>query len=584
MRKIFLNIVVIALSLGQVFAADRPKVQSIDFIGNEHFSDRKLKSLMGIKECRLLKKNYLYRDLLIKDLKEVVDFYYLNGFTSAQIQDFKIDWSPDSAFVDIRVIVNEGAQVRINSIVIEGIEDSIVTEKIIGKIIVKPGSKLNFDSIRQSTYNVTRFMGDEGYLFANITRTLEQDGDTADLHYTIKPGPRYKLGRVKISGNELTKNWLIRRELKIKNGESVNLKEIDACRERLYRTGLFDKVALGTEQAEADSIVDIVVTVSEKEPGEFSCGAGYGSEDRGRLDAQISYINYDGRAAAWEISGKISPRIRSVVLKHFTPYLIRSGMYFNGILDYSFKNEYIFLSEKWEGTCGLGRSLSDNWKVDGFYSFKKTTLFEIPADIAQYYSGAVINQFGIETLYDSRDNKFFSRNGNYMLTSLSVSNPSYFENPEFIRSSIDIRSYGALGDKLITAIQARGGGLFRVGVNSIPLEERFFLGGYYSVRGYPRNSLGQTTPLGNPLGGDFFSCLRGELRIEIHSPVYIKAFWDSGWISRNVQDAELEDVYSGAGVGIGAVFGVWVGRVEYGWQVDDGFRPGEWYFQVGQAF
>jgi|GEM_PF-1779616 len=585
MKLTFLNIVIILLISASTASAAvmRPQIASVTIEGCDSFSASHLKKLMETRKSTFWHSSRLHHDLLIYDIKQILDFYYGQGYQETKLRDLQIQWNADSSAVDIIISLDEGRPVLVDSVIIQGVEAEHLPE--IRKLIpLKSGGRLDYLLIRQSVDNISRYYGEKAYLSATVSHNIQQEAHSALIVFQIDAGIKYYLHSIRVRGSEKTKDWVIRRESNMSAGIPLTLPSIDSYRRRLYRQGLFKTVHIESEIAGYDSLANLTVTVEENLPGEFSLGGGYGSEERARLSVQWNYINMDGRAAAVGAEGKISETNRFLTLKHFAPYILRSGLYFHGGIAYSYQIEPDFNRETLELSGALGYPFLEWWRIDWGYTFKHSTLLDLPPDLAEGFIGDNIDQYGVELIRDTRDSRIFTRSGGYYAASGAVSNPHGLLRAEFLRSEADFRLFHTMNAKGISAFQFKSGALFELENAHIPLEEKFFLGGANSIRGYGQNSLGPLTNQMTPQGGNFYYFLRQEFRYELRPPLYVKVFIDNGGLYSYFSQAKLADSVSAAGMGLGAVFGVWGGRIEYAWRLENGAKPGEIYFQIGQGF
>ena len=583
MRLRFIYILIVLFLTLSAYSAVQPQIKSVKIKGNYAYSSARLKKLMGTKKSVPFKKRLLHHDLLIYDIKQLLDFYYGHGYQEAELSDLDIKWNSDSTAVDIVITLNEGTPVIVDSIFIEGVSPTYLKDA--NRLIqLKPGCRLDYSLLQQSAQAISQYYGEKAYLSATVSHNIRQAGHSASIIFSISEGRKYYLHQINVRGNEKTKNWVIRRESKMSAGDPLSLPLIDAYRRKLYRQGLFKTVHIESEIAEYDSLANLIVKVEETLPGEFSLGGGYGSEEQARLSAQWNYINMDGRAAAIGAEGKISVKNRFLSVKHFAPYILQSGFYFNGAITYSYKIEPSFDRETLELQSAFGYPLSEWWRINWGYTFRRSTLIDLPAELAAGFVGKTINQYSLEFIGDYRDSKIFSRRGSYYSALGAVSNPNSLLRADFARTDGDLRIFYPLNKNIISAFQLKSGALFELQIEQIPLEEKFFLGGANSVRGYDQNSLGPLTTQLTPQGGNFYYFLRHELRIVCYRLVYARFFCDNGGLYSYFSQAKLADSASSLGVGLGAVFGVWIGRIEYAWRLQNGLKPGHIYFQIGQSF
>ena len=565
------------------YSDDQPVVESIKIFGNDNFSSARLKLLMGTKKSRFYKERRFYNDILIRDIKDIIDFYFLHGFQDVKFKDLQIHWTKDSSEVAIEIYLEEGSPVVIDSIQMKGVE-RLPLEDVNRNLFFRTGDRLDAEVLDASTEALTRYYANEGYLDVRVSRIIDQTEKSAVVVFEISEGTEYYFNELQIRGNTMTHTWIVEKALRLKKGDAITLKHIESYQRSLINQGLYSSVKVSTEHLATDSLVNIIVDVVEKEPGELSMGGGFGSEERARTAVQISHINISGRAAALSLEGKLSERDRNASMQHYAPYILNSRLFARAKVSYLFRVDPDFDREKIEAAGSIGHYFSEWVRIAGSYKFRRTTLLNLPADLQDIYSGEHFNLYGAELTADFRDNQIYTRRGSYFSLSGAVSNPKGFMNADFLKGNFDFRGYRDFGMRMVAAVQVKTGSLLKMDLDTTPLEERFFLGGTNSLRGYDRNSLGPQTTLGTPQGGNFYYLVRCELRADIYLPVFLKLFVDNGGLYSSVAASRIDGTYTGAGAGIGALWGVWSARLEYAWRVDGTMKPGRFHFQVGQAF
>ena len=583
MKRSILLILITALLWTSGYPADHPKVGSIEFFGNEHYSSAKLRLLIGTKKNRLYKESRFYNDVLIRDIKDIIDFYYLHGFQEAGLEDLRIEWSDDSSMVDLKIYLNEGRPVIVDSISLTGVE-KLPLQEVRKNLYFKTGDWLDLEVLEASSDALTGYYARKGYLDVRVLSRIDKNDSTANVAFEIHEGNEHYYHGIEVRGNARTKTWIIEKALRLKEGDEITLGNIEAFQRRLIKQGLYSSVKVSTDHFESDSLVNIIVDVVEKEPGEFSLGGGFGSEERARTAALLSYINLAGRAAALSMEGKLSKLDRSTALKHYAPYILRSGLHVRAQTSYSRQIEPNFDREKIEAAASIGYNFSEWVRLACSYKFRRTTLSNLPLDLQDIYGGEHFNLYGLELAADFRDNQIYTRRGIYGAVNGAISNPKGFGKADFLRGGFDFRAYRDFLSKVVAAVQIKSGSLLKLDLETIPLEERFFLGGTNSLRGYDRNSLGPQTSLGTPQGGNFYYFIRSEIRADVYLPVFIKIFIDNGALYKSLSASRIDGTSTSAGLGIGALWGVWSARLEYAWRLEDTIKPGRIHFQVGQAF
>ena len=566
-----------------LLGAGRPMIKSIRFEGNEHYSDRKLRSLMGSKESSIWSRHYLYRDLLLRDVKSALDFYYRYGYMDAELTDFEIVWNDDSTAVDVLIKLDEGIPVIVDSLLIVG-ADSSVAEEIRRQLSLKPGDRLNFDSVAQSEKEIVRLYGNEGFLAAAVSREIIREANRARVVFTIDEGPRYYFNQVRVAGNERTRSWFIEKEWRAKEGDVLTLADIHSYRRRLFKKGIFRNIVIDVESTDIDSVRNLRVEVAEKEAGEFSIGGGYGNEEGPRLSAEFGYINLQGQGTGLGLGIQVSYLKNAVKAEFNEPYFRRGPLFFKSSIGWRYQKEPSFSREETEAQAGFGYIFSEYLRLQWGYSLRRTSLYHISPDLAESLGKGKVSMIAVEAIIDRRDSKVSAARGVYFQSKLTVAEPYLLGKTGYYKLAGDFRKYTPLFKPIVLAMQMKSGYIFRLKEGEIPLEEKFFLGGAGSVRGYDRNSLGPATLMATAQGGNYCYLLRFEARVRIWKAVMLKTFFDNGGLYRGISSAKWEGSACGAGLGFIISWGVWTARAEYAWKIENDICPGKLYLEVGQAF
>ena len=583
MRRSITYILLALLIPAYLYGIQRPQVKTVVFKGNNSYSDRKLNGLMSTRKNGFFKHRYLYRDLLLYDLKNVLDFYYRHGFLDAQVEDLRIEWCDDSSRVNIVIELNEGLPVFVDSVEILGV-DSLTAMDLKNIITIEAGDRLDFDKIEVSEKKALGYSGMKGHLAAAVSRNIFRSNQSAVIQIAFNIGPRYYLGEVEVTGNDKTKLCFFLRALRLDKGELITYDKIEAYKQKLFQKGIFESIHISFKPGEADTVWNLQVEVRERDAGELSLGGGYGSETGPRLSGDFHYINLYGRGAGIGLKTLISPIIRNMEIDYYEPYLWRTALYFKSNGSWSYQEEPSFNREVRQGKIGLGLFLGKWWRIQGGYKVKYTYLSDVSPDLVETIGAGRVSLFDVEVNFDSRDSKIIPGRGVYFLSNLTISEPYIFGTIGFFKAEAEYRRFFTLLKPVIMATQFKSGYIVRLEDIPIPLEEKFFLGGSSTIRGYDRNSLGPKTALGTPKGGNFYYLLRSELRIHVWKYLGSKVFYDNGGLYKFMRAAESEDCSNSLGIGLTAAAGLWTARVEYAWRIEQGLKPGAWYFEVGQAF
>lgn len=250
------------------------RIQTIQFSGNLHFSDERLKKLLPeTKEEGFFswatKSGTFKEDILERDLDAILGFYLQKGFYLVKVGKPQVTHDPQH----IRVVipVEEGRQFKVGKVDIQG--DLIHPKEDLFKYLkIHVGEILNRDTVRESVSQLTDYYADQGYAFVDINpqTVINQDNNWVDLTFEIRPGSKVYFERINITGNTKTRDKVIRREIQAAERELFSLSALKKSREKLNQLGYFKQVDLGTKKGSADDRLDLNIQVEEGPTGMFS--------------------------------------------------------------------------------------------------------------------------------------------------------------------------------------------------------------------------------------------------------------------------------------------------------------------------
>jgi outer membrane protein insertion porin family len=291
---------------------DKVQVHTINIIGNNVVSDDDLKKVMQTKEggpFSWLTSSGSYREAVFERDIAAMNFYYGTlGYVRARFGKPEVTVSPDKKFIYISFSVDEGQKYFVGKVDFSG-DLLYKRQELMEGLALHEGDVFNTEILRRETLRYTEKYSDLGYAFANVVPqpNIHDDTRTVDLTFDVDKGERVFIGRITVTGNTKTKDKVIRRELKIHEGELFNGTRKRESRENVLRLGFFDGVDFHQSTSKADPrIVDIEIKVKERSTGQLVIGAGYASGDIGfTAQAQLSQNNFLGNGQVASLSIQI---------------------------------------------------------------------------------------------------------------------------------------------------------------------------------------------------------------------------------------------------------------------------------------
>ncbi len=359
------------------------KLRDITFIGNEHFDEKELRKDFKTKRWRFwswvtswFDRSGTYSEpLFLQDLQGVQKKYADAGFLQAEIQEPEVIPSPDGLEVIVRV--DEGRRFSVGTIEIAG-DESIDTERLKQKLLIREGEFFNRSALSESVAILTEHYADRGFYFANVAplSNLSDQSEVVDVVFQVRKGPLYFIREIDITGNTVTIDPVVRREVQLVEGQLYSQRQVMLSRLRIERLGFFEEVDVAMEPTEQPEQLDMAVRVVEKPTGSFSFGAGYSSQDGFVATGSLSQSNLFGRGYAASASADFGGQTQRFFLSLTDPYFLDSDFSLSLTGFYTDVEFEDFEQEQIGGEVVLGHALSEDARKRGFarYSYARRKL------------------------------------------------------------------------------------------------------------------------------------------------------------------------------------------------------------------
>ncbi|MEL8056571.1 MAG: outer membrane protein assembly factor BamA, partial [Pseudomonadota bacterium] len=276
-------------------------VRAINFIGNEEFSDRRLRSEVVTKQSRwwrFFSSNDNYDPGRLDFDRELLRQFYQNrGYYDFRVISAVADLTPDREDFYITYTIEEGEQYTFGEVKVETELDKLNEDLLLRIVPFQDGDLFRGDAIEDTIDSLTFAAGIAGYAFVDITPRLEADPDTNKVNVTfaIDEGPRVYVERINIIGNTRTLDRIVRRELRVVEGDAFNRVLLDRSRNRVRALGFFKEVEITERQGSKPDRTIVDLTVEEQPTGELAFSAGFSSVDAFLIDLSVSERNLRGR-------------------------------------------------------------------------------------------------------------------------------------------------------------------------------------------------------------------------------------------------------------------------------------------------
>jgi outer membrane protein insertion porin family len=494
----------------RVHENSKVEIRRVNFTGNRNVSDAELRGVIMTQPGDLfsaLTSSGTYReDVFQRDIMLVQSYYFDRGYVNVKVGDPRMELSPDRRSMYITLAIEEGQQYRIGQLDVKG-ELIESRETYLNKLQAKPGDVFNRTQVAQDVQNIADLYKDKGYAYVNSTPETRVDDKAriVDLTFDIQKGPLVNFERINIRGNTKTRDKVIRREMRIYEGEQYSQTLLDRSKRRVNSLGYFDKVELTTKRGSADDTMDVNVEVGERQTGAFQIGAGFSSVEQFIFQAQISQNNLLGRGQSATLQAQVSGLRQLYMLQFEDMYFLDTNWTF-GFNLFNQQRYYLgFTRKATGGSLTWGYMLSDNIRMFLTYTLQdvgiatggRSNLFTggyrspLPAgSLANLLHSGIISSWRVSFAHDTRDDRMFPHSGWYNTVSAEFAEPAFGSQSQFTRYEGAIRYYYPLWGPLTLRLKAEGGLITSRDPQGVPIFERYFTGGIYDIRGFALYSLG----------------------------------------------------------------------------------------------
>ncbi|MFZ4714526.1 MAG: outer membrane protein assembly factor BamA [Bacteriovoracaceae bacterium] len=585
---------------------EKVRVKSIRFLGNEKISDIEIKANMETREESLfsgLSGSGNFKEFNFNNDVERIKYYYKSkGYLQVNVGTPAITVSEDKHWVFITIKVTEGPQFSINEIFFEG--DMLFTEEEFNaQIKLKKEEIYSEDNLRLDIQQLTEMYQDKGYAFANVLRTLDivPGENKVDIHFSFEKGKIAYFGNITVKGNTKTRDKVVRRELKIREGQMYSGSGLRLSKESVNRLGFFEpnSVIFNTVSPKGkDDILDVEISVKERNTGQITLGAGYSTASRGFLQGSISQNNFRGLGQTLTASMSLSAVQKSYNLGFTEPYLMDSKWTAGGDV---YRTQSQFSSSLYYDKIGtdarVGHPIAEYTRAYITYKLENTNISNVRnPTIDPHNENGVASSIQTSVVRDQRNNIFEPTGGSYQNISAQYTGLGGFHRSAKFEG--EARWYKPIYGDLIFRTRGTASKLVKTtSYRQVPRTEKFVMGGARNMRGYNFEDIGPLVQLPDSTGrtstfnqGGLFSLLG---TAEIEHPLIKEAglkwalFYDTGNVYKyNIGENGNWRLRSDYGFGFRWFSPIGVLRFEFAYPVKKLPRESgsQFLFDIGQIF
>ncbi len=545
------------------------KVRGISFVGNEAFSDSTLRGVIQTVEAawwRLFTGDDTYDpDRLEFDKELLRRFYQARGYADFQVLSAVAELTPDGREFYITFTLDEGPVYKFGRVEIESRVSDLPPEQLQASLQVRSGSVYNADQIEATVQRLTDQLGSLGYAFTRIEPIQRKNREerTVDVVFDVREGPRVYVERIDISGNVRTLDSVIRREIRLAEGDAFNAALLRRSRQRIINLGFFETVDVRTEPGSAPDRTVIKVKVSERSTGELSFGAGYSTTDGPLGDVRFRERNLLGRGQDVTANFTLSARRQNVQFSFTEPWFLERELAAGFDIfrtKTSYQSEANFSQTLSGGKLRAGYALTEDLRHGVYYTLRRTQIQNVDDDASPFIraeQGARwTSAIGQSFTYDRRDQRFLPSEGYALRLDQEVAGLG--GDSRYLKHEGRADWYYPFAPDWVLNLGLSAGYIFAFGGEDVTLAERFFLGGS-SFRGFRFGGVGpRDRRTDDSLGGNLYYVGTAELRFPLGLPKELRFFgraWSEvGTLTQiDIDDPRVRDsgnLRASAGVGL----------------------------------
>ncbi len=586
---------------------DKVMVKKISFLGNHELKDDDLKAIMYTQEETLfsgLSGSGNFKEFYFKtDVEKLKYLYKTRGYLQVNVGNPVITVSEDKKWIFITIDIKEGPKFDVNDIMFNG-ELLFTVNEMKEKTELHSGDVYSEETLRKDIQTLTEMYQDKGYAFANVLRRLQivPGENKVDIHYSFEKGNIAYFGKVIVKGNTKTRDKVVRRELVIYEGMKYSGSLLRKSKENVNRLGFFEpgSVIFNTVSPKgSNDILDVEISVKERQTGQISLGAGYSTATNGFFQASVAQNNFRGLGQNLNLNISLSEQQKTYNLGFTEPYF-NDTKWTAGADIYKTQNSLIssFASEKYGGDIRVGYPIFEYTRlfVTLRHEVNKLSNVRNPTVIVDDENGTTAS-LKTTLRYDKRNNIFEPTDGYY--GAISVENAGFYGDQHWIKGTLEGRFYKPIYEDFVFRSRFKYDQIAKtLATKNIPRTEQLQMGGARNMRGYNFEDIGPQAYL--PVRGEdgvYDTFNTGGLvsllgQFEIEHPLVKEAglkwviFYDAGNVYEDEIDTDNLILKQDYGFGFRWFSPIGVLRFEFGYPIDpaDGQDGQQFHFDIGQLF
>jgi outer membrane protein insertion porin family len=534
-------------------------IKRIVFKGNKKISSSELRKAMQTKRWTIFslisKTGNLDEDMLKNDVQLLTAYYIDHGYHEVDISEPKIDLR-DPKRIQIEINISEGPQYHFGEIDFRG--DFLTTKEDLFKLIkIKRNKPYSNTDLRKDISTLTEKYADQGYAYVEVNPETAIDSKklAVGITFDITKKKRVYYEKIRITGNTKTRDKVIRRELRIAEGELYNATAMNKSKNRLQRTGYFRESEFSTSRGSSDDRMNLDLKVQETPTGAFSVGIGYSTLESVVGSASIQDRNLFGLGYNAGIRFSLGATSENIRFSFTDPYFL--GYNFGAGFDLYHERIEYFSTYNYKLTGGdirVGKQVTDTFRLDSMYKLEKITVYNVTDNastiIKDQIGTKVTSAISLSPILDTRNDYYNPTSGSRHTFLIQDAGGVLGGDNYFVKVLATTSWYFPMPLNTVLNLRGQAGAIMPYEDKKLPIYEKFFVGGIRTLRGFEFGKAGPKDINNEPVGASKIIVFNSELVFPIARDIGLRGavFWDIG--KGFDKFSQLAPLKTGVGAGI----------------------------------
>jgi outer membrane protein insertion porin family len=588
----------------RVSEGQKLKIVKIRITGNRYLGEKEIRKTMETKEkgffSFITDSGALKKDVIANDIRRIEALYQNNGFLDSKVSDPEMGKLPKG--LQLTVHVFEGRQYRVGEIRFSG-EPGMTEKELREKVKLKSGDVFSRETLLSDVISLTTVLNDQGYALALVSPLVEKRKEypLADVTYKMERGEKFRFGKVEVVGNTKTLDRVIRRNLDVSDGRTYTATGLKKSKENLTRLSYFKDVKITTAPSATSQEMDVKVEVQEGPTGTLSGGVGFSSLDKLFGVVQVSENNLLGRGWKATLNAQFGSRRTLFSLDFRDPYFFDTD--FSLLLNaYKTDVEYTDFNRKSVGgRVGFGYSFTRDTSANMILRVDTIRISDPGEAVSQilreeFSRGAQqTRSIALSVNRNTTDKYIDPSRGTVESATVEYAGGPLGGDSDFVKYFLSGKVFYPVTQSTVLSGNILWGHVISTVGGRVPIFERFFLGGPYSIRGFKSLTVSPVDPnTGERIGGnkelvanvEYLFPLLGELGFK--GVLFFDAgnTWGQGEWPWEMKTWNGPSIRYGTGIGVRWYSPMGPLRFEYGWNLNpvSGEAKRVMEFTIGTAF